>query len=343
VAVIASTPFVKLLHALGPGAVAERDRSLAVLLPRYGLSVEALTLDGARVPHLLTLELLQRSAWLVGTDAIVLRAMHAWSLGDQGIGDYLNATAATVGDMLRTIVAHVGLLHDGVRFTLEEDGRVTRLVCRTSPAIQSHPWFSESVLGKVVFELRRAVAGRPDLAPVGISFTHGAPRYEHEYDTAFGIPTAFGHDENALTLPSHVLDAPLVTADPVLHRILLQQASALLRAQPRAPSLVDRVRTIAGEELLRSGADQATVARRVGLSVATLRRRLESEHGTRYSEILDELRKEVASRELFASELTIDEISYQTGFSQTAAFYRAFRRWFGCTPAEFRRARVPPR
>jgi AraC-like DNA-binding protein len=86
-------------------------------------------------------------------------------------------------------------------------------------------------------------------------------------------------------------------------------------------------------------AAQASIARRVGVSVATLRRRLEGEHGVRYSDVLNEIRRERIEVQLADPTIPIEAISYQAGFSQRSAFYRTFKRWYGCTPMQYRRAR----
>ena len=112
----------------------------------------------------------------------------------------------------------------------------------------------------------------------------------------------------------------------------------MLRSRPTRRSFVDQVRAAAAEELTKNTAGQASVSRRLGMSTATLRRRLDQVHGTRYSEVVDQLRREVAAKHLVESKLRIEEISQRAGFAQPAPFYRAFKRWFGCTPAEYRRA-----
>jgi AraC-like DNA-binding protein len=343
VSVVASAPFEKMLRAAGTDVIEFRLKTLAHLAGEFGLALEALRLDGARVPHQMTLELLRRSAWKLGSDAVALRAVTYWSMGDHGIGDYLNATCATVGHFLKTVVGHVKLLHDGVSFSLETEGEQTRLVHRLDPDLVQHPWFAESALAKVVMELRHALGPIRHAMPVRAEFKREAPDFEEEYASILGIPTDFGHDADALVFDTRQLDTPLATADPVLHAILGRQATGILTAQPRRPTLVDRVRDCVLAELPNGGGDQIWVARKLGVSPATLRRRLEAEHGIRFSDLADGLRREAAITYLADPARTIDEVSLLTGFSQTTAFYRAFKRWFDCTPAAYRRSHVSVR
>jgi AraC-like DNA-binding protein len=85
----------------------------------------------------------------------------------------------------------------------------------------------------------------------------------------------------------------------------------------------------------RGGADLATLARRFGSSPRTLQRRL-GEEGTSFQEVLDQVRSEAAERYLADSSLSCAEVGYLLGFSEPAAFHRAFKRWRGVTPKEYR-------
>ena len=78
-----------------------------------------------------------------------------------------------------------------------------------------------------------------------------------------------------------------------------------------------------------------SIGREFGMSPRTLQRRLADERVS-YQKLLDDARKTAAGRYLAESTLAIGEIAFLLGYSEAAAFHRAFRRWYGATPEAFR-------
>ena len=106
----------------------------------------------------------------------------------------------------------------------------------------------------------------------------------------------------------------------------------------RSPSVskpVDRVRTALLDELRAGEPTAAGVATRLKVSVRSLNRIL-SDEGTTYRELIDQVRQELVSHYLGDRRVSIGETAFLLGFSELSAFYRAFHRWTGQTPAEFR-------
>jgi AraC-like DNA-binding protein len=95
------------------------------------------------------------------------------------------------------------------------------------------------------------------------------------------------------------------------------------------------VRRVLMSRLARGESDIELVARELAMSSRTLQRRLAAV-GLSYHELLDRARRETAERSIADSSLSIGEVAYLTGYSEPAAFYRAFRRWTGVTPQVYR-------
>ena len=274
------------------------------------------------------------------SDAIAIRALCHWRLGDHGIGDYLNASCSSLRQMLQTITQYSGLLHDGVRFTIRSCGDRTFLNCALDPDLTPDKWWFETYLGKVVVELRRALSPDPPAVIRAVLFSHRVPTYEREYGSIFLVPVEFGQGQDAIEFDTQALDTPLASGDPILHGLLRGQAQGLLPPPRSERSFLDWVRLFAREEIVTSSVDQSRIAERLGVSAPTLRRRLSKVYGLRYADVLDELRREVVAQWLIESSVSMNDVSRRAGFSQKTSFYRACKRWFNCSPLEIGRAHV---
>jgi AraC-like DNA-binding protein len=101
------------------------------------------------------------------------------------------------------------------------------------------------------------------------------------------------------------------------------------------PAVVAQIREAIVVELATSGADLARVAKRVAMSMRTVQRRLE-EHQTSYQDVVDEVRAAMARTLLRDRARSIIDVAFELGYADLKGFYRAFRRWTGTTPAEWR-------
>jgi AraC-like DNA-binding protein len=120
-----------------------------------------------------------------------------------------------------------------------------------------------------------------------------------------------------------------------LRRFLASMPNALLLRYRDDSSMAERVRAILRRNLKRSSSLE-DVADMLAVSQQTLRRRLIEEENCGFQEIKDKLRHDVAAHLLTKSRLTLEEIALSLGFSELSTFHRAFRRWTGLSPGEFR-------
>jgi AraC-like DNA-binding protein len=159
------------------------------------------------------------------------------------------------------------------------------------------------------------------------------PRDTIPYVRFFRCPVEFGAPVDALTFDKQVLDQPLPAANPEL----AQHNDGLIQrylSKIGQDTLVARVRGALVEQL---GSDPSPVAlsAALGMSARTLQRRLQ-EQGTSVVELLSEVRQELACAYLRDKTYSITEIAFLLGFEDSSAFARAFRRWTGRSPSEYR-------
>ena len=168
-------------------------------------------------------------------------------------------------------------------------------------------------------------------------FEHPAPADAREYESVFGCPVRFAERENALLVPSAVVNRPLPhhCADTV--RALEAAADAQVR-RLAAPSTAGDVR---GRVVLRLRARRAAgvdaIAAELHLGARTLQRRLADEH-TSFSAVVDEARRDLAM-EMLDDGATLEHVAAAVGFADASVLVRAFKRWTGGSPSEHRARR----
>lgn len=189
---------------------------------------------------------------------------------------------------------------------------------------------AEFALGCVV-ALGRRYTG-VEWAPRQVHFAHEPPDDVRHLEAFFGAPVTFGGGRHALTIDMAVLNLPMAKADRALCAFFDKQAAQILANQDKSAVDVDLALERVLVELLKDGNPTLeAAARKLATSSRTLRRRL-LERGTTFQQQLDRLRLSLAGRYLSEERRSIGEIAYLLGFSDTAAFYRAYRRWTGSTP-----------
>jgi len=142
---------------------------------------------------------------------------------------------------------------------------------------------------------------------------------------------------SAITIPADVLSLPMPAADAATAEACAQQCEDLLqtRGQRRGVSALVRARLIRDPGQLPS---MAEIADELCIAERTLHRRLAAER-TSYRALVDEVRVTLAVA-LLESGLTVEETARRLGYSETAAFTRAFSRWTGVPPSKYRRVRT---
>ena len=170
--------------------------------------------------------------------------------------------------------------------------------------------------------------------PKWIHFAHHRQSGLAERESFFGIAPRFGMEANRVMLDRSDLRRRNPAADRRLYQILEHRMAALLPEQGD-DDLILKVREEVAEALA-VGADLNTVAKRLGLGVRTLQRRLR-DCGLAYNDIVEEVRQAEAFRHLRHEDLQISEIAIRLGYSEVSAFDRAFRRWTSTSPLAFRR------
>lgn len=322
-------PFIALAHKWGydvTGWVAER------------LDLTSAELDDpdTRVPQRLIARMLDEAIELTGERDIGLLAARYVDGAHFGIGEYVARTRPTLRAAIEDSGRYLPLLGDGAGHAFERRGNRVHLRFWFSPELAIHEAAYEFAVAIGVLRARR-ITGIADLAPVSVHFMHARPASTARHEKLFRCPVHFDADVTHLVLSAKFLERPLAGAEPTLANLLIHQANAMLERLPRSEDVASRVRHLlsGGVDLRTASADR--VARRLGMTVRTLARKLEDE-GTSYRDLIDDVRKQIALRELTHGTRPLVAIAHRLGFASSQSFQRAFKRWTGTTPDRVRKS-----
>ena len=147
---------------------------------------------------------------------------------------------------------------------------------------------------------------------------------------------SFDRTETAIVLPADALSLPVVQNEKSVKEFLRTAPENILVKYKNGSSLAARIRRRLRQRLPGEVPEFSALARELNMTTATLRRRLHEE-GASFQDIKDQLRRDLAIAYLSHSERTVLDIALELGFSERSAFHRAFRKWTGAAPGEFRR------
>jgi AraC-like DNA-binding protein len=177
-----------------------------------------------------------------------------------------------------------------------------------------------------------------NLVPQYFSISHRRSSVASEMARFVGTKVEFGADSDEFALNLDARELPLIHSDPYLNDLLLKYCEAALANKRGDRShLRTRVENAISPLLPHGRVVVGDVARNLGMSERTLARKL-SDEGLNFTEILQELRRDLAVRYLDDRKLHVSKIAWLLGFHEVSAFTHAFKRWTGKTPSQLRTA-----
>lgn len=187
--------------------------------------------------------------------------------------------------------------------------------------------FSSSV------RLARTLSGLP-LNPLEVTFIYPEPESRAEYERIFNCPVRFGQKDNSMTLDMGLGNLPVRLANPALLEHFEQYAQEFIAQMERNDATTQAVTKIILARLDDESLSIKKVAREMAVSVRTLQKRLEAE-GVVFSDLQRDIRQRLAKKYL-RENYSVEQITYLLGFSEPSVFRKAFKKWAGITPREYR-------
>ena len=170
---------------------------------------------------------------------------------------------------------------------------------------------------------------------VHADFRCAEPAYSEEWRILFAQTLNFNQDHSGITFPAAWLEMPNIQNERTMKEFLRSAPANFLVKFKNSAGLAAKIRRRLREMPPATWPDFDTLARQFHSSAATLRRRLDDE-GESYRSIMDDLRRDLAISLLSDTQHSIAEIAGELGFAESSAFHRAFKKWTGIRPGEYR-------
>ena len=306
------------------------------LLEDAGIAAVVLGDVDARVPSGAVLQLWRSVSQELADPDFGLHLGEQERPGPVGLVAHLFIHSPTLGEAFATMCRYVRLMNDSATLELTVGADGSSLTYRVEAAVRPPRQLTDWVFAAMVVAGRRVTG--VNWLPRAVHFEHPQPGDCTEYRRLFACPLSFGAPTNMLQLGADVTALESRLADRPLTAVLRRFADDLVDRLPQRDPFVGQLRRTLADMLPGGEPGIPAVADRLAVGRRTLQRRLNT-LGTSYTQVLAELRSELAELHLARSEYTIGEVSLLLGYSDPSVFYRSFRKWNQMTPSQYRRGR----
>jgi len=240
-------------------------------------------------------------------------------------------TSDTLKDSINRLVRYQRSISTAVDYSLIEHPDSYQVILKSRLKKTVIETYDASIA--TLFKMCRITYG-PELEAMRVCISHPKPDCAEKFNQFFGVKVEFNAEQTQIFFTKHHFELKLTSSNPELARMNDQIVlNYLNKFDKKNIGMQVRARII--EQLTNGVPQQEHVASSLNLSLRSLQRKLH-EHNTSYKEIFDDTRLELSKQYLRNSDKPIIEIGFLLGFSESGNFSRAFRRWTGATPLEYR-------
>lgn len=322
------------VRALLGGARRQGADTLA-LLDACGIPAEILSKDQARVSSEKYTCLVQQ-IWMTLQDEYMGFADTKSKPGTFAAMSYLVIACQSLESVYKRACSFYGLFDKPILLRLSVDHEKEE-ACLTleseAPLHDPEHFFQESLL--VIWHRFSCWLIGEKILLNRVEFDYDCPANVAEYRYLFNCDLHFNQPRTRLCFSTRYLSMPLLQDERTLKEFLKISPADLLAKPDDSSTFTGKIRKLLGKDLSHAMPDFETIAQQLNVSPQTLRRRLKQEN-TSYQEIKDYMRRDVAIYFLSRYELSINEIAFKVGFTEPSTFHRAFKKWTGLTPGEYR-------
>jgi AraC-like DNA-binding protein len=315
-------------------SVRARDLNADELLANVGLSSSLLQVPQARVSakHY---GALWRAIALALDDEFFGQDSRRMKAGTFAMLCHSVLSCKTLGHAIERRLRFYALILDDLSGTLLRDAQEARIVLYERVAGASQRVFAHELLLLLLYGVSCWLVGRR-IPVLRTEFSYAEPAHSAEYRLMHCANLSFNRPNTVIAFEASYLDLPVVQNERSIKEFLRTAPESILLKYKNSSSLTARVRRRLRQFLPDALPDFEGLSDELNMTPATMRRRLHEE-GESYQSIKDQLRRDLAIGYLSHSSRSVMDIALELGFSERSAFHRAFRKWTGASPGEFRR------
>ncbi|MEM7381275.1 MAG: AraC family transcriptional regulator ligand-binding domain-containing protein, partial [Bacteroidota bacterium] len=264
-----------------------------------------------------------------------IRVGQEMKIEDYGVLGLSWRTCSWAGEIFERSERYFKLLSNTYVFTVEKKGDESHILLHREPHRRGLELSNEATLSATVVVLQAMTDTQ--IVPTQVTFKHDAPKDLSSYEGAFSCPVLFNQPKYSITYKTTDLETRTAKADVSINRFLLERVEEKTRGlEVSTNKIASDVESLIKDALPSGIPSIAQICTHIGMSNRTLTRRL-SENGVTFRDLITRTQKRLSKDLLKNSNRSIAEIAFETGFSEQSAFNRAFKRWTGFSPTEFRK------
>jgi AraC-like DNA-binding protein len=241
---------------------------------------------------------------------------------------------ATLRDALSRMTKFFNLILDNFHCGLEFEGHQALLTIRETPGAPSPRVFGHETLLMLQHGLACWLIGRR-IPVMAAAFAYPEPSRSAEYQFMYSSQLRFNEAVTSLCFDLSHLDLPVIQNERTVREFVRNAPANIVLKYKNVNSLAAQIRRKLRSAPSFEWPEFEAVAKSLGKTPSTLRRRLEQE-GQSFQTIKDQLRRDVAIDYLCHTTRSVADIAAELGFAESSAFHRAFKRWAGASPGEYR-------
>jgi len=333
---VAASSTLALVHYLEKQSLLDRDRVETTL----GLAIAQLEDPDLRIPAGCHYRLWELAEQLTGDPAVGLHAGQVIDPERMGLVGHVFFNCDTLGEAVIQYVRLHRLINESVTLSFEQTDDQAILTWQPDSADHYCRQDMDRTLAAALCRTRHFI--NRGIEASWLEIAHPEPEYAADYGRLFGGRVVFGCGITRMAFDRDYLEHHIPHRNPYVYSAMLKQVNGLLARLQSRRSFSRKIRRLISRQMATDRIDADTLARQCHMSRQTLYRRLKKE-GLSFHDLVEQVRKDKALRYVAEDQYALGEIAFLLGFSELSAFSRAFKRWTGQAPAQYRASHQEPR